>query len=281
MAKFKQDQIIPGVTKTRSNAVKVYCDGAVAKNDLISVTGTTGDFMKVSPADANGAVTLNSSLLYVADFAGASGEYLPLALPWKVVVGEDTSSSSIGDPVYLSDTAGGWSATPGSLGLKVGTVLTSATAANDGTIIFAPQGMAAAASGGVAYGDSTTLVSGGANDTAISLTQPAGTVLVDAGCVLTIAVAGTSGTTNVKFGTALDGAQICAATALISSATAGAIGTGVQVASAAQGEGATSMIFVAAAALYTAAARTIYFRAEADQAITAGTIRPFIKFERV
>lgn len=63
MAKFKQDQIIPGVTKTRSNAVKVYCSGAVAANDLISVVGAQGDFMSVSPADSNGAVTLNSSTL--------------------------------------------------------------------------------------------------------------------------------------------------------------------------------------------------------------------------
>ncbi len=30
MAKFKQEQIIPGVTKTRSNAVKVYCAEAIA-----------------------------------------------------------------------------------------------------------------------------------------------------------------------------------------------------------------------------------------------------------
>ena len=73
MAKFKQEQIIAGVTKTRSNAVKVYCSGAVAKNDLISVVGAQGDFLSVSPADANGAVTLNNSQLYVADFAGASG----------------------------------------------------------------------------------------------------------------------------------------------------------------------------------------------------------------
>ena len=73
MAKFKHDQIIPGVTMTRSNAVKVYCSGAVAANDIISVVGAQGEFMSVSPADANGAVTLNSSTLFVADFAGASG----------------------------------------------------------------------------------------------------------------------------------------------------------------------------------------------------------------
>ena len=274
MAKFKQDQIIPGVTKTRSNAIKVYCDGAVSADDLISVTGAQGSFMKVSPADANGAVTLNSTQLYVADFAGASGEYLPLAVPWKVVVGVDTSSATVGDPVYLSDTAGSYSLTTGSI--KVGTVLTSATAANDGTILLAPQ--SAVSTSGTAYGASTTMVATGANDVAISITQPAGTVLTDAGCVLTTATVG-SGNTNVKLGTASDGAEICAAKAFISSGV-GAIGSAISVGGA-LGEGDTALTFVADAALYTATARTIYFRAENSATLTAGVIRPFIKFERI
>ena len=271
MAKFKQDQIIPGVTKTRSNAVKVYCSGAVAANDLISVVGASGDFMSVSPADANGAVTLNNSLLYVADFAGASGEYLPLALPWKVVVSVDTSSATIGDPVYLSNTPGSVLLPGGSL--KVGTVL---TAAASGTILLAPQGMVS--NSGIAVGPSTTMIGVGAVDIAISLTQPAGTVLVDAGCVLTAATVGV-GNTDVKFGTALDGSEICAAVALISGAV-GAVGSAITVGGA-QGEGAVALVFAANASLYTSAARTIYFRAENSATITAGTIRPFIKFERI
>jgi hypothetical protein len=274
MAKFKQNQIIAGVTKSRSNAVKVYCSGAVAANDIISVVGAQGDFLSVSPADANGAVTLNSSTLFVADFAGADGEYLPLAVPWKVVVGVDTSSASVGAAVYLSDTAGGYSFTTG--GLKVGTVLTSATAANDGTILFAPQSMVS--TNGIAYGTSTSMIATGANDVAISITQPAGTVITDAGCVLTTATAGT-GNTNVKFGTASDGAEICAAKAFISSGV-GAIGSAISVGGA-LGEGDTALTFVADAALYTAAARTIYFRSENDATLTAGVIRPFIKFERL
>ena len=131
---------------------------------------------------------------------------------------------------------------------------------------------------GVAYGDSTSMVAGGANDVAISITQPAGTLLVDAGCVLTAATVG-SGNTNVKFGTALDGAQICAAAALISSGV-GAIGSSIAV-SGAQGEGAAALSFVADAALYTATARTIFFRAENSAALTAGTIRPFIRFIKI
>ena len=34
MAKFKQEQIIPGVTKTRTNAVKVYCSEAISAGDI-------------------------------------------------------------------------------------------------------------------------------------------------------------------------------------------------------------------------------------------------------
>jgi hypothetical protein len=146
MAKFKQEQIIPGVTKSRSNAVKVYCSEAIAAGDIISVVGVQDDFLSVAKADANGAVTLNGSLLFVADFAAASGEYLPLALPWKLVTssGLDTSASSIGQPVYLSDTAGGLSLTAGTVGLKIGTVMTVATS---GTVLLAPQGMATTGGG--------------------------------------------------------------------------------------------------------------------------------------
>lgn len=131
---------------------------------------------------------------------------------------------------------------------------------------------------GVAYGDATTMVGSGAQDVAISITQPAGTLLVDAGCVLTAATVG-SGTTNVKFGTAADGAQICAAVALISSGV-GAIGSSIAV-SGAQGEGATALTFAADAALYSATERTIFFRAENDATLTAGTIRPFVRFIKI
>lgn len=134
---------------------------------------------------------------------------------------------------------------------------------------------------GVAYGTATTMVGSGAQDVAISITQPAGTLLVNAGCVLTVAIAGSSGNINVKLGTSDDGAELIAATALMSSATAAVIGTGVQVNNAAQSEGTTSAAWVANVALYTAAERTLYFRAENSATITAGTIRPFVEFIKV
>ena len=277
MAKFKQDQIRPGVTKHRSNAVKVYCGAAVTANDILSVTGMKDDFMQVAPADANGAVTLNNSLLYVADYTAASGDYTPVALPWKVVVGVDTSAATVGDPVYLSDTAGSFSLTTGSI--KVGTVLTAATAANDGTIVLSPQGMTSTS--GAAKGPVTSMVGTGAQDYAVSLTQPAGTVLTDFGFVLTTAIAGSSGSVNVKLGTASDGAELVALTAIMSSATAAPIGSGVQICSGAQSEGDASAEWVADVSLYTAASRTVYFRAECDATITAGAFATWVKFEYV
>ncbi len=106
MAKFKQEQIIPGVTKSRSNALKVYCAEAIAENDIIVATGMQGDFLSVVKADAN-VLTKCRGPFFVADFAGASGEYLPLALERKVVTGQNTDDAAqVGDAVYLSATPG-------------------------------------------------------------------------------------------------------------------------------------------------------------------------------
>ncbi len=272
MAKFKQEQIIPGVTKTRTNAVKVYCSEAISAGDIISVIGMQNDFMSVAKADANGAVTLNNSLLFVADFAAASGEYLPLALPWKVVTGINTASATIGDPVYLSDTAGSVSLTTGSV--KVGTVLTAATS---GTAIIAPGAMVS--NDGTIYGAATSMVNVGAADVEVELTQPAGTVITDIGHVTTTATA-TNATITVRVGTASDGQEVIADVVYVSAGVS-AIGESMQVANASQGEAGNAMSIVAKFPLYTATARTIYYRFQNDGTISAGVIRPFLKIEHV
>tara|TARA_R110002051_G_scaffold63904_4_gene116359 strand:+ start:2030 stop:2866 length:837 start_codon:yes stop_codon:yes gene_type:complete len=278
MASFKQTQIKPGVTKHRSTAVKVYVDQNIAVNDILSVTGVQGDFMKVAKADANGVVTLNDSLLYIADYAAADGSYTPVALPWKVVVGVNTSASAIGAPVFLSDTAGGFSFTTGSH--KVGTVLTVATAANDGTILFAPQSLAATS--GSAIGASTSLIQG-AGDVDFTITQPAGSVLTDVGIVMTTALAGSSGDVVVSVGTSVGGEQICADTNWMSGHGDIPIGTSLQVASGSQGEGAASLTFVTdSAVLYTAGtSRVIHIQVTNSANVSAGIARPYIKFERL
>ena len=127
MAKFKQEQIIPGVTKTRSNALKVYCAEAIAENDIIVATGMQGDFLSVVKADAN-VLTKCRGPFFVADFAGASGEYLPLAVERKVITDKDTSAAAqVGDAVYLSAATAGL-VTLGSVPAATATSIASAIA---------------------------------------------------------------------------------------------------------------------------------------------------------
>ena len=187
------------------------------------------------------------------------------------MTGINTASGTIGDPVYLSDTAGSVSLTTGSI--KVGTVLTVAAS---GTAIIAPGAMVSTS--GTVVGAETSLVGSGANDVEFTLTQPAGTLLTDAGVFLTTATVGT-GNTDIKIGTATDGGQICAGKAFISSGV-GAINSALSVGGA-LGEGDTALTFVADAPLLATTARTLFFRAENSATLTAGVIRPFIKFERI
>ena len=134
---------------------------------------------------------------------------------------------------------------------------------------------------GAAKGGLISLVGTGAQDYTAELTQPAGTVLTDFGAVLTTAIAGSSGNVKVKLGTADDGAELVALTDIMSSATSAPIGTGVCISNGAQSEGDASATWVADSPLYTAAARTIYFRTECSATITAGVIAPWINFEYV
>ena len=122
----------------------------------------------------------------------------------------------------------------------------------------------------------TSLIAGGANDTAMTIIQPANSFLINAGVIVTTAIAGSSGNINIKIGTADDGAQIVAATALMSSATA--VPVGVVLSHNGQGEGAANLAFAADAALFTATERTLHVRSEASATVTAGTLIPFIVY---
>tara|TARA_Y100000114_G_scaffold127882_2_gene124730 strand:+ start:5862 stop:6542 length:681 start_codon:yes stop_codon:yes gene_type:complete len=106
MAKFKQDQILPGVTKHRSQAVKVHCSEAISANDILCVIGMSGDVMSVAKADAND-ITKCRGPFFVADYAASSGDITPVAIPSKLITGQDTSAAAqAGEAVYLSTTAG-------------------------------------------------------------------------------------------------------------------------------------------------------------------------------
>ena len=271
---IKQNQVSAGISKTRSNAVKVYCSEAIAAGDVLSVIGmdTSGTFLSVAKADANGAVTLNSGQLFVADYAAASGDFTPVALPWKVIDGVDTSLNAVGDPVWLSNTPGSYNLAKGAV--KIGSVLTSAAS---GSILLAPHAMVPA--DGTTVGSVQSLIGSGAQDYEVQMLQPAGTVLVDAGHVISTATVGNANIV-IRVGTGTDGQQICADATFVNGSVA-AIGSSLQVASASQGQGNASMSFVDDAPLYTASARVLYYRFQVSATVTAGAARPFLRFVRL
>jgi hypothetical protein len=165
---IKQNQVSAGIDRCRAQAVKVHCSEGISAGDILSVIGmdTSETFLSVAKADANGVVTLNGGLLFVADYAAASGDITPVAIPWRVLTGQNTSAApAAGAPVYLSDTVGGWSLTAGTVGLKIGTVLVDH--ASTGVVLLSPQAMAT--TGGGVFASAEITANGGAQNTAHGL----------------------------------------------------------------------------------------------------------------
>ena len=131
----------------------------------------------------------------------------------------------------------------------------------------------------VAWTGTTTINAIGANDVEMTLTQPGNTVLVDAGWVFdTAQVAGSSGNSKLKIGTADDGDQICALADIMSTGTATAAGSGISIGGL-RSEGDALLVVQDSAAMYTATARTLYIRMENSAVITAGEGRSFIHYQ--
>jgi hypothetical protein len=127
---------------------------------------------------------------------------------------------------------------------------------------------------GIAKSAATSGIDTGAHDLELNITQPAGTVLTDLGVVATEATVG-SANIDVKVGTADDGVELCLGKAFVSSNVAA---VGSMISTAATGEGAAVLAWVADSALYTATERTVYIRAEISATLTAGTLQSWASF---
>jgi hypothetical protein len=180
--RIKQQQIFPGVNRSRAQAVKVTTSEAIAAGDIIVGTGFSSGVMTVHKADANDAAKCQGPF-FIADYGAASGVTTDLAIPWKIVTGVNTATFTVGSPVWLSTTAGGYvvgtlpllttNGLQAVFAIKIGRVL--ATHASTGVIMLEP-GMATGAPlvGRVTLG-------GGSSTTVTGL--PAG--LAGAPCIVT------------------------------------------------------------------------------------------------
>lgn len=114
-------------------------DSSVAKHDILYVSGTSGEFLELTKADADTALASSGTLLIAKHAATKDGSRpTGTAAAYGVITDVDTSAAAVGDPVFLSSTAGGWSLTASGLGRQVGHVLESDASA--GEILFDGRG---------------------------------------------------------------------------------------------------------------------------------------------
>lgn len=111
--------------------------GACAENDILVANGLNGRLMQLVRADADAIVTARG-FLWVALGAWSTGSRIE-AVPWRVVRNVNTAAGAMGDPVFMSSTAGGWTLTApvGVAVVQVGEVLVSDATA--GAVVLAPN----------------------------------------------------------------------------------------------------------------------------------------------
>jgi len=100
---IKQKMLKAGRDFNYAEAVKVKADAAIYADQIVYATGNDGPFTTVNVADADGGVTSGGRLL-IAKHDIPSGGY-GVCLPWKLVTTVATDGHTIGDPIYLLDTA--------------------------------------------------------------------------------------------------------------------------------------------------------------------------------
>ena len=76
-------------------------------------TGMAGAHMTVEQADIDNFTEIGGTL-WIADYAVDSGTTVATAVPWKLLtsIDTDTLGTAVGQPVFLSDTEGGYLITP-------------------------------------------------------------------------------------------------------------------------------------------------------------------------
>jgi hypothetical protein len=166
---MQQSSISPGRLNTAGpdrNQGKhwlVYAAATITAGQLVIPTSTTSNAPSVVLADGDVALSTRCPI-WIAVHGATSGQPLRVAEMFMLNSQNTSSAVSAGDPVYLSDTAGGWSLSPGTNKRRIGIVLV--VSATVGTILLNPDSYGA-------YPIDT--VGSVSNSTAIDGTQEAAT----------------------------------------------------------------------------------------------------------
>lgn len=125
-------RIKPNIDHERGGRWRVIPAANVSQYDIVYASGTSAGYMQVTKADADALATSRGTLFMCRHGATANGNDPLLEVNARMLVtGVDTSAGAVGDPVYLSGTAGGWTLTVGSSATQriVGRVITVSASA--------------------------------------------------------------------------------------------------------------------------------------------------------
>lgn len=112
----------------------VISGGAISVNDIVIENGYTRGLKQVIRADADAVLTARGRLWVALGAAGASGAEVRVVKRNRFTM--NTAASAVGDPVYMSGTAGGVTLTAPAFPVQVGEVLSVGVA---GHISVAPS----------------------------------------------------------------------------------------------------------------------------------------------
>lgn len=165
---------------------------AVTAGQIVIVDGSAdGAVPKVSPADSDAIGTANGLLFIALTGQATVGGYLKI-VPEMRLTAQNTSGLAVGQRVYLSGTAGGWSATKGMYGAFVGIV--EVVSATVGVVYLAPGLVIPTQFSSVAIANGTAVTATNVETTTISTLLPANTLT--AGARLKVRFSGIATSTN-------------------------------------------------------------------------------------
>ena len=140
MPSVKNKWVKPSSNVPFSQGILAYngTGAQIGGNKLVYISGVQGNSLKIIKADGSAAGTTKTAL-FVTKHRIPDGKQ-GVILPWKIV-GFNTTGTSIGDSVYVSDTAGDIGTSAGSSSRIVGSVLVVGTIAAGGKVFLAPTAM--------------------------------------------------------------------------------------------------------------------------------------------
>lgn len=134
MQETKGHRVLPSDSLALKSSFKCYdSTKAITKGQIVYITGRQGKLWTVAKASASTAAHTSGMLLVAEHNAGAGTGYLRCK-PMGAIEVQNTNGLTVGDPVYLSATAGGWSTSGAGFRRRVGTV--AVVSATVGVISF-------------------------------------------------------------------------------------------------------------------------------------------------